>query len=101
MSTTLTMKMFLTPFRYSHMNAGDVHWALSSSEYKPGEYNAIGASVERAVVVDIPENFNPVAAEVESLNARKVQALQDYQNTVAQINDRLSKLLAIECGVAA
>ena len=93
MSTTLTSKMFLTPFRFKHNN--DVTWMLSSSQYKAGEHGALQASVERMVTVDLPPDFNPVAAEVSSLQEQKAQALEAYQRTVAELNDRLSKLLAI------
>jgi hypothetical protein len=44
---------------------------------------------------EVPADFNPVAKEVEALEKRKVDALRDYQATVSEINDRLSKLQAI------
>ena len=90
---TLTSKMYLTPFHFRHNS--DVTWILSSSQYKTGEHGALQASVERIVTVDLPENFNPVAAEVASLQEQKTQALEAYQRTVAELNERLSKLLAI------
>lgn len=46
----------------------------------------------------VPEDFNPVASEVVALEAKKSAALEDYQRTVAQINERLSKLQAITAG---
>ena len=47
------------------------------------------------VTYDVPADWNPVAAEVATLEAQKRQALEDFQNTVAKINERLSKLQAI------
>ena len=96
---TLTNKMYLTPFKYG--NCQDVTWLLSSSQYKHGEHGALHASYERTVTVDLPDDWNPVAAEVESLRIQKATALADYQRTVAQLNERLSKLLAITCEATA
>jgi hypothetical protein len=89
----LTTTQYLTPFRF----AGDkVTWMLSSSKYRIGEHGALCASIEREVTVDLPEDFNPVAAEVAALHAQKLLALEAYQRTVAQINDRLANLQALE-----
>lgn len=91
--TTITQKMYLTPFRWKH--SPDVSWMLSGSKYKAGEHGALMASVERTVTVDLPEGFNADAAEVAALNEQKAQALEAYQRTVAELNERLSKLMAI------
>lgn len=48
------------------------------------------------VTYDVPADWNPVADEIAKLQAQKKQALEDFQRTVAQINERLSKLQAIE-----
>ena len=47
------------------------------------------------VTVEIPDDFNPVPQQVAALEAEKAAALEQYQRSVADINDRLSKLLAI------
>lgn len=46
--------------------------------------------------VDIPDDFDPVPQQVAALEKQKLEALATYQRTVAEINDRLSKLQAIE-----
>jgi len=43
----------------------------------------------------IPDNFDPTAKQVAALEAAKQKAMDQYQRTVADINARLSKLLAI------
>jgi hypothetical protein len=91
--STITQTLYLTPFRFKHHQ--EVTWMLSGSNYKASEHGALIASVERKVTVELPENFNPVAAEVASLQVQKTKALEAYQRTVAELNDRLSKLLAI------
>jgi len=51
--------------------------------------------------VDVPDDFNPTAKQVAALEREKQEALRLYQSTVAQINERLSKLLAITNEVSA
>lgn len=97
--STLTFEMYLTPFRFRRSD--DVTWVLSSSNYKSGEHGALQASVERIVTVDEPPAFNVTAAEIAALNAQKAKALEDYQRTVAELNERLSKLQAITNEVTA
>ena len=90
---TFTTDLYLTPFRSSY--SGDVMWMLSSSHYRHGEHGALCESMKRTVTVDLPPDFNPISAEIASLEAEKALALEQYQKSVARINDRLSKLQAI------
>ena len=46
--------------------------------------------------VEVPDDWNPVPHQVAALEAEKRAALEKYQRDVASINDRLSKLLALE-----
>ena len=50
---------------------------------------------EQTVTVEVPEDFNPVPAQVAALEKAKAEALAAYQKTVGELNDRLSKLLAL------
>ena len=45
---------------------------------------------------ELPADWNPVAAEVQALQAKKAAALAEYQKRVADINEQLSKLQALE-----
>jgi hypothetical protein len=45
--------------------------------------------------VDIPDDFDPTPHQVKALEAQKREALLKYQQTVAEINETLSKLQAI------
>jgi len=42
-----------------------------------------------------PSDLNLTAIEIDGLEAEKTKALANYQSTVANINERLSKLMAI------
>jgi len=48
-----------------------------------------------------PSDLNLTAIEIAALEAEKLKALESYQRTVADINERLSKLLAITNEVTA
>lgn len=50
---------------------------------------------QQSVTFEVPDDFNPVPAQVAALEREKLAALEAYQRSVAQINERLSKLLAI------
>lgn len=41
------------------------------------------------------QGFDPVPGQVAALNKAKLDALAEYQKTVADLNEQLSKLLAI------
>jgi diadenosine tetraphosphate (Ap4A) HIT family hydrolase len=51
---------------------------------------------KQTIDVDIPDDFDPVPKQVAALEDEKLKALAQYTKTVADINERLSKLLAIE-----
>ena len=91
---TITTTLYLTAFRFDSTPPGEVSWVMSQSKYKPGEHHSLGCW-RHDVTLPLPEDFNPVSAEVLSLEAQKLTVLADYQRTVAEINTRLSKLQAI------
>ena len=51
---------------------------------------------EQEVEIDVPENFDPRQSEIAALEVRKTKAMADFHKTVAEINDRISKLQALE-----
>lgn len=50
---------------------------------------------EQTVTVDVPDDFDPIPGQVAALEAEKKAALDNYHVAVRDINERLSKLLAI------
>jgi len=48
------------------------------------------------VTVEVPDDFNPIPQQVAALEKEKADALAKYHASVSIINERLSKLLAIE-----
>ena len=96
---TLTQTIYLTAFNFSYMKAGEVHYNIGSLEH--ALVGSVLGSWPHKVTLPLPENFNVHAAQVAAIEAEKLKAIADYQATVASINDRLSKLLALSNEVSA
>ena len=48
------------------------------------------------IEIDIPDNYDPRAQQIAALEALKQKVMADYHKSVTEINDRISKLLALE-----
>ena len=51
---------------------------------------------EQDVEIEVPDDYDPRAQKVAALQARKLKVMADYQKTVDEINERISKLQALE-----
>lgn len=51
---------------------------------------------EQEVEVEIPDNFDPRAQQIAALEKQKQKVMADYQKMVAEINERISNLQALE-----
>jgi hypothetical protein len=51
---------------------------------------------EQEIEVEIPDNYDPTAQMIAALEAKKERAMSDFNNTVMEINTRISKLQALE-----
>ena len=51
---------------------------------------------EQEIEIDVPDDYDPRAAKIAALEKHKQKVMADYQKTVDQINDRISKLQALE-----
>ncbi|CAB4134160.1 hypothetical protein UFOVP272_27 [uncultured Caudovirales phage] len=51
---------------------------------------------EQEIELDVPDNFDPRANQIAALEKQKQKVMADYQKSVAEINDRISKLQALE-----
>ena len=93
MKKTVTIHLFM-----SHEYKSD----YSGREWVPDLWSVKVDEDERRVYVgpqevtiEVPDDFNPVPRQVAALEAAKAEALAAYQRTVAELNERLSKLLAL------
>jgi hypothetical protein len=65
-----------------------------SYEIKNNENHAYVGSQE--IELNVPDNYDPRAQQIAALEAQKTKAMADYQKSVTEINERISKLQALE-----
>ena len=83
-----------------------VHLHYQKCSWEPeGEFQIFPCKLEtedrvyigtREVEVDVPEDFDPRAQQIELLEKRKQKVMADFQNTITEINARISNLQALE-----
>ena len=82
-----------------------IYFSKYSWEEK-GEYLLFYAKVDdsetmahvssQEIEVEIPDDYDPRAQQIAALEKQKQKAMADYQKTVTDINERISKLQALE-----
>jgi hypothetical protein len=50
---------------------------------------------EQEIEIEVPDDYDPRVQKIAALEKQKQKVMADYQKTVNEINDRISKLLAI------
>jgi hypothetical protein len=84
-----------------------VHIYFSKYSWEPkGEYLVLYVKIEEAehqtyvcsqeIEIEVPEDFDPRAQQIAALEAKKIKTMADYQKSVTEINERISKLTALE-----
>jgi hypothetical protein len=48
------------------------------------------------VEIEVPEDFDPRPAQIAALDAQKQKIMADFNKSVADINERISRLQALE-----
>ena len=51
---------------------------------------------EQKIEIEVPDDFDPRARQIAALEAEKKRVMASYQKRVTEINDRISKLQALE-----
>lgn len=51
---------------------------------------------EQEIEVEVSEDYDPMAQKIAALESQKEKAMSDYNDTVMEINIRISKLQALE-----
>ncbi len=64
-------------------------------DYKPADSLEVVVVMPHTLEIELPATFDPTGAQVSALEAMKAEALEKYQETVANINRQLSMLQAI------
>ena len=90
------MKIKLT----AHIHYRKYHWD------EKGEYQILYVALpddetltyigEQEVEIEVPDNYDPRSQQIAALQRQRGKAMADYQKTVDSINERISKLQALE-----
>lgn len=56
---------------------------------------------EQEIDIDIPDDYDPRAQQIAALKEQAQKVMADYHKSVMEINDRISKLQALEYDNAA
>jgi hypothetical protein len=51
---------------------------------------------EQEIEIDVPDDYDPRAQKIAALEKHKKKVMADYEKTLIEINERISKLQAIE-----
>jgi len=64
--------------------------------FKANDDDARTFVCEQEIEIEVPDNYDPTAQKIAALEAQKAKAMSDFNNTVMNINARISKLQALE-----
>ena len=78
--------------KYEWENEGE--YIVSSHKFEDAHYRSY--ICEQEIEIEIPDNYDPRAQQIAALIKQKEKAMADYQNTLTEINERISKLQALE-----
>jgi hypothetical protein len=51
---------------------------------------------EQEIEIEVPDDYDPRAQKIAALEKHKQKVMADFQKTVTEINERISKLQALE-----
>lgn len=91
--STITRTVYLYAKVKNYGDRGFEYWTGNSDSLTAKDFGRCIASAE--VAFSVPDDLDPVAMEIDELNAQKAEAARAFQMTMAAINDRLAKLQAI------
>ena len=90
MKVTTTVHIHHT--QYSWQDQGE--FAVYSVKLEDNEHRTYVC--EQQIEIEVPDNYDPRAQKIAALEKYKQKVMADYCTTVNEINDRISKLQAIE-----
>lgn len=93
MSKVIEIQGFIH-LRQSALGPGhETYSFMSTDDMTQYGYALIGP---HTITFEVPDSFNPVAAEVNALKKQKDKLREEFNAQVARINDRITSLQAIE-----
>lgn len=86
-----------------HFGAPDADYTADSKRFcvmgagpdsEPSDYRSYVGPIQ--LDYEVPESYNPTRSQLAALEAQKAKIRTDYLNAVRQIEERISKLQALE-----
>jgi len=90
------MKIKITAYVYFQKYLWDDKGVYQIFSFKVQDDDERVFVCEQEIEVEVPDGFDPTAKQIAALEARKEKAMSDFNNTVMEINARISKLQALE-----
>ena len=86
------VRMYVYFSKYSFETTGS--WTAFS--FRTADTESMTFVCEQDVEFDIPENYDPTAQKIAALQVEKEKAQEAFHKSIHQINERISKLQALE-----
>jgi pantothenate kinase len=86
------VRMYVYFSKYSWETTGN--WTAFS--FKTADTEHLTFVCEQDVEFDVPENYDPTAQKIAALQAEKEEAQAAFHKSIHQINEKISKLQALE-----
>ena len=90
------MKLKTTVHIYFNQYSWETEGRFQVFSFKIDDSEHLTYVGEQEIEIDVPENYDPRAQKIAALEKQKQQVMADYHKTVMEINDRISKLQALE-----
>jgi hypothetical protein len=68
-------------------------YVIYSHKFEDTDFRAHICECE--IEIEIPDDFDPRPQQIAALEQKKQEAMAEYQNTLTEINERISRLQAI------
>ena len=91
------IKMYVYFSKYSFDKVG----TFAAYSFRTPDTANLTLVCEQDVEFDVPKNYDPTAQKIAALQAAKVKAQENFNKSVFQINELISKLQALEYDNAA
>ena len=90
------MKIKTTVYIHFHKYHWDDESTYEVFSFKAKDDSERTFVCEQEIEIEVPDNYDPTAQQIAALEAQKEKAMSDFNNTVMDINARISKLQALE-----
>lgn len=90
------MKVKTTVYIYHSQYAWETNAKFSVYSLKIDDTEHMTYVGQQEIEIEVPDSYDPRAQKIAALEAQKKQVMAEFQKTVYMINERISKLQAIE-----